>query len=214
MSRQQTAGKPVLKTGKPPNRKERRKELQATVHRPDTVVPQSTSSLSAKTIFTSPLFWVVLVVAIGSLMFMDYPRVSIHPGKSVRPGQPFEIPFVLKNEGYMPIDDIRYSLSMENIQFGQGSTLPRAYSGVNGTSISRLTRGESSTILLNPFIDLLKQSFGIVLPPKAVTSAEISIDFSYRPYLIPYTFSKHLRFTTKLNDAGTDYVWSASGNQK
>jgi hypothetical protein len=199
--------KPISKNTEPPNRKERRKKLQAKQPVGSEVIQKHSLTLIVKKVSTSLLFWLIFSITVGSFLFLAYPRVSVYPDKTLNPDDPFQTPFILKNDGYLPINDIHYSLSLENIEFRQGNTLPHAYSGINETRIPRLATSGSSTISLKPFIDLLRQSFGIFLPPKAVTSAEIYIDVSYRSYLIPYNFTDRIGFKTSVSSTG-NYVWS------
>jgi hypothetical protein len=205
--------KPVSSNTTPLNRKERRKELQAEEPAVHEALHKHPVTLIAKKVFSSFLFWLIFSMAVGSLFLLAYPRVSVRPGSILNSGEPFQIPFVIKNDGYLSIHEVDYSLSLENIEFGQGNTLPQAYSGVNETHLPGLAPNRSSTISLTPFIDLLKQSFGIVLPPKAVTSAELAIDLSYRSYLIPYIFKDRVRFKTTISSTG-EYAWSEYRGQK
>lgn len=163
-------------------------------------------ALTVKKLLASLLFWLLFSAAVAGFLFLAYPRAAVYPDKTVHPGDPFQTLLIIKNDGYLPIREIHYSLSLENIEFGKGNTLPQAYSGVDETLITGLAAGRSSTIPLKSFIDLLKQSFGIILPPKAVTSAAICIDLSYRSYLIPYTFTKRVRFKADMGSSGS-YTW-------
>jgi hypothetical protein len=206
--------KPISINTQPPNRKERRKKLQVEQPAANEAIQEhsltpiaSPVTLIVKKVSTSLLFWLIFSITVGSFLFLAYPRVSVYPDKTLNPDDPFQTPFILENNGYLPIHDIHYSLSLENIGFGQGNTLPHAYSGIDETSIPRLAHGRSSTIPLKSFIDLLRQSFGIFLPPKAITSAEIYIDVSYRSYLIPYNFTDHVGFKAGISSSG-NYVWS------
>ena len=210
----QKKNKPALSDVRAPNRRERRKKrlevVQPVVHE---VIQRRSFELAAKKVFASFLFWTILIIAVGALLLLAYPRVSVYPDRVSNPGEPFQTSFAIKNDGYLPIYEVHYSLSLDNIEFGQGNTLPQAYSGINETLIPRIARGESSTISLIPFIDLLKVSFGIILPPKAVTSAELSIHVSYRSYPIPYVFTDRIRFKTHMGGSG-EYVWSGYRSQK
>ena len=204
--------KPISKNTEPPNRKERRKQLRAKQPVVSEVIQKRSSTvgwrqliLPVKKVFTSLLFWLIFSITVASFLFLAYPRVSVYPDKTLNRDDPFQTPFILKNDGYLPTDDIHHSLSLENIEVGQ--TLQHVYSGVNETHIPRLGPNRSSTISLKPFTDLLKQTIGIVLPPKSVKSADIYIDLSYRPYLIPYTFTDRIRFKADISSTG-EYVWS------
>jgi hypothetical protein len=202
--------KPVSQNTEPPNRKERRKQLQAKQPMVDEVIQKHSLTRMAKKVFTSLLFWLIFSITVGSFLFLDYPRVSVHPGSILNPNDPFQTPFILKNHGYLPIDDIHHSLSLEKVEVGQ--TLRHVYAGINETHIPRLAPNRSSTISLTPFVDLLKQTVGILLPPKSVTSAEIYIDLSYRSFLIPYTFTDRIRFKADISSTG-EYVWSEYHSQ-
>ncbi len=200
--------KPISRNAKPPNRKERRKRVLAEQPEPPVVsgltqkhrLPQV-----VKQLFTSILFWLIVAAAVGGFLFLDHPRVTVRPGKTLISGDPFQASFALTNDGYLPIRDLHHSLSLEKVEVGQ--TLRHVYSGVSETNIARLAPGSSSTISLVPFVDLLKQTIGIPLPPKSVTSAEVYVDLSYRSYLIPYTFTDRIRFDTAMSSTG-EYVWS------
>ncbi len=198
--------KPVPTTTVPPNRKERRRQLQSQQQKVDAVVQETSAKPIARRLFSNLFFWLICAVTVAGFLFFAYPRLSVHPGQTVSPGDPFQADFVLKNDGYLPIDEITYSLTLEYIAFGKGNTLPRAYSGINETRVEGLAARRSSPISLNPFVSLLKQSFGIVLPPKTVTSAEMYVDVAYRAYLIPYTFKKRVYFKTAVSSTGT-YTW-------
>jgi len=198
---------PISKSTKRPNRKERRKTLRIKQPVVNEVTQKNWLAFFVKKIIGSHFFWLILSIAIGGFLFLDYPRVWVYPDKTLSPNDPFQGPFILKNGGYLPIHDVHYSLSLEKVDFGQGNTLQHAYSGINEIRIPRLAPNRSSSISLNPFIDLLRQSFGIFLPPKSVTSAEICIDLSYRSYLIPYNFADRIRFRAATNSRG-EYAWS------
>jgi hypothetical protein len=205
--------KPVSSKTKSPNRKERRKKLHPEEPKAYEALHRHPLALMVKKVFSSLLFWLIFFISVGSFLFLGYPRVSVHPASMLNSDEPFQIPFVIKNDGYLPLREVQYSLSLENIEFGHGNTLPRAYSGVNETHLTGLAPKGSSTISLAPFIDLLKQSFGIVLPPKSVTSAELAIDLSYQPYLMPFSLTERIRFKTTISSTG-GYVWSEYRGQK
>ena len=176
----------------------------------DEVLQKHPLTRMVKKVFASALFWLIFSITVASFLFLAYPRVSVHPSKILNPNDPFQTPFILKNDGYLPIHDIHHSLSLENVEVGQ--TLRHVYSGIDETHIPRLASNGSSTISLRPFIDLLKQTIGISLPPKSVRSAEIYIDLSYRSYLIPYTFTDRIRFKADISSTG-EYVWSEYHSQ-
>jgi hypothetical protein len=203
--------KPVSINTEPPTRKERRKKLQAEQPVVDEVSQKHSLTLFVKKVFGSLLFWLIFSITVGSFLFLSYPRVSVYPDRIPNPNDPFQTPFILKNDGYLPIRDIHHSLALESVEVGQ--TLQHVYSNVDETHIPRLAPNGSSTISLKPFVDLLKQTVGIALPPRSVTSAEIYIDLSYRSYLIPYNFTDRIRFKADIKSTG-EYVWSEYHSQQ
>ena len=63
--------------------------------------------------------WLGLIsslVGIAGFLFLVYPRISVSPGTSLDLNNPFQTPFILKNDGYLSIFDINYSLGIENVE--------------------------------------------------------------------------------------------------
>jgi len=138
-------------------------------------------------------------ISIGGFLFVVYPRLSISPGESLDPYEPFSTPFVIKNDGYLPLFNVNYSVTinkMENINHNlQFEDVKTTVNSIK--SIPKLSPNKSTAI----FIDK-----NISVPPKFIKYAEIDINVTYKPYIIPYTFTENVRFkmATKTNN---EYFW-------
>ena len=143
------------------------------------------------------------MLTIGSSLYFLWPRISIYPGESLNRYNPFATPFIIKNDGYLPVLDLHYSLKYEDIELKSGSTLHENASAL----IARITelKGDRSHAIF------LGRSTKI--PPDQVKAAIIFFTLSYRPFLVPYTFTEGIRFKTEMKATG-EYVWfKYHGNQ-
>ena len=157
----------------------------------------------AKNILGSRRFWVVFMLTIGSSLYFLRPRISIYPGESLNWHNPFSTPFIIKNDGYLPVLDLHYSLKYEDIELKSGSTLHKNTPALIGR-ITELKGDRSHPIFLGRSIEI---------PPDQVKAVIIFFTLSYRPFLIPYTFTEDTRFKTEMKTTG-EYVWfKYHGNQ-
>ena len=186
--------RPTSKNTKLPNRKERRKPLQK---------PQiETSKVRwflrvAKNLFSSVLFWVLSLISIVSFLFLVYPRISIEPGESLDPYKPFETSFIIKNDGYWPLINIDYNLNIDNMEDYNRNRFTNVTIMGMSDKIAKLKANESSTIFIRRAVSA---------PPGFIKYAEVYIRTTYRPYLIPVTFTENRRFKTDRKSDG-QYVW-------
>lgn len=149
---------------------------------------------------SSILFWVLTVITIISFVFLVYPRLSVYPGDSLNPINPLDTPFILKNDGYWPLVNVAYGLSIgkATIEIGQlkinmtDSTFRR-----RDDIIPELGANRSSVI---PFIKLSN------VPGKLTSPSEIHISLKYRIFLVPYSFQQFFSFKTDRKTNG-EYIW-------
>ena len=186
--------RPTSKNTKSPNRKERRKLLQErSVGAPET----HQVLLVAKRLFSSVLFWALTSISIASFLFLVYPRISIEPGESLDPYKPFETPFIVKNDGYWPLIEIDYNLNIDKMEdYNHNRLINVTIAGISD-KIKKLRANESSTIFVKRAVSM---------PPGFIKYADVYISTTYRPYLIPFTFSENRRFKTDRKSDG-QYVW-------
>lgn len=149
---------------------------------------------------------VSFLIAFGGFLFLIWPRISVYPNESLDPYKPFKTPFVIKNDGYLAIRSINYSfvlnkvetenyLLFENIEVGTPAVISEL--GPNRTSVVDLR-------FINRSIRTRDESKKIIDLP--VKSADLHVKLTYKPYLIPYTFTDNIRFKTYIKTNG-EYIW-------
>jgi hypothetical protein len=137
------------------------------------------------------------LIGVLGFLFVVWPRVSVSPGEVFELYDPFKTPFVIKNDGYLPITNINYSLAVDNAEFEREISFTNVSFLNFGDSISKLAANRSSAIFIRRTIGM---------PPGYLKSAEVNIVLNYKPYLIPYTFKETFRFKTEKKTSGA-YVW-------
>ena len=138
------------------------------------------------------------LIGVAGFLFLVYPRLSVYPSDPLDAHNPFKTPFIIKNDGYLSIQDISYSLSPEHFQ-------------INGVSITGPDTFLESTF--NQQIDSLKPNNttiisidSFVVLPDTVDVARLSLNINYRPYLIPFKMMTRRKFTATRKNTG-EYVW-------
>lgn len=149
------------------------------------------------TILSSARVQLSFLIAIGGLLFLIWPHLSVVPGPDLNPYRPFESPFVFKNNGNLPLYDITYLVKISNAHAADHSIFQDIVrNGISG-KIPELKSGRNSTFFVEG---------AIKAPPGYITSAEMYIEVSYKAALVPFTLHQHRRFKIdKRWDGG--YVW-------
>lgn len=101
----------------------------------------------AKKLFSSALSWIIVLITVGGFLFTIHPRISIEPGESLDPLQPFKTSFIIKNDGYWRLVDIDYSLTIDKMKTINNDRLENVGFGGLSEKIDKLGANESSTIL-------------------------------------------------------------------
>lgn len=142
------------------------------------------------------------VATILCLLFVVYPRVSVYPGESLNSHDPFQTPFIFKNDGYLPIFDINYVLNPEEVEdMRRNRIIGGTIGGMsNMASIPKLNPNKTSPLFIN---------HTIVMPPDSIKYASIHISIKYRPFLVPFTFTEKIRFKVERKNTG-EYIWLES----
>jgi hypothetical protein len=130
-------------------------------------------------------------------LFYVYPRISIHPGETLDPSDPFKTPLVIKNDGYLPIRNIRYLMTDQTVELINNNHISGNTLDVYQEAINELKANRSTSIDIKRFISV---------PPSSIVSAEFVLDLKYKPCLIPYNFNERLRFKAERKVSG-EYVW-------
>ena len=160
-----------------------------------------------KTIVAIILFF----VSIAGFLFAVYPRISVYPGESLDPHSPLSTPFIIKNDGYLSLRDIHYSLTPKNVKILSPA----------GDCCVTLTSESDKVRFVNPFsfkipelepnnttAIFLEQNITTVLniSKDIVRSADININVTFKTSFVPYTFSKKYKFVTNEKKTG-EYIW-------
>jgi hypothetical protein len=159
---------------------------------------------------TSTTAIVSFLIGVVGFLFVVYPRISVHPGESLDPYNPFATPFLIKNDGYLPVRDVHYSITPRNIKF----IVPGGEATLMGESDNVFI--ESSVTAKIPLLKSNRSTTIFVPPPTekmVVTSADILINLTYQSYLVPYAFSEKHRFISTVKKTG-EYVWLEDYSQK
>jgi hypothetical protein len=167
-----------------------------------THLPQKTTRQKLR---RAPLMIIGLVsslLGIFGFLFLVYPRVSVYPGESLNSHDPFQTPFIFKNDGYLPIFDINYVLNPEEVEDMRHNRIIGGTIGgmSNMVSIPKLNPNKTSPLFIN---------HAIVTPPDSIKYASIYISIKYRPFLIPFTFTEKIRFKAERKNTG-EYIWLES----
>ena len=139
------------------------------------------------------------LIGVAGFLFLIYPRFSVYPGTSLDLHNPFKTPFMIKNDGYLPLYSVKYSLIAEKMELVNGVTFTNS-GGSTGSTIEKLSPNKSSALFMNRIF---------AMPPNFVKYARIFIHITYKPFLVPYTFTEKIRFKTEINNNG-EYVWFES----
>jgi hypothetical protein len=151
----------------------------------------------AKKLFSSILFWLLTCISIIGFIFLVYPRISVYPGESLNHSNPFETPFIIKNDGYLPINNILYHLNVTDSKIGNLTLRGELIKG-EIQKIHKLSANSTSTVIIRNVISM---------PPNIVRAAEIRISLEYKPFILPLQFGpKDFCFNNEIKSNG-EYVW-------
>ena len=132
------------------------------------------------------------------------PRVYVYPSVNLDPTNPVFTPFVVRNEGYLAIRDVKFWCSMKYLKLASGGPLIIGMGDYDNSfsdpaQVSRvIAPGEEASELL-PLSNMEHNQF---------ENADITVNLSYRPFrLWPFSLwinkEKH-RFETR---QGADEQW-------
>ena|GEM_PF-5605342 len=144
-----------------------------------------------------------VLLSILGFAFVAWPRLSVIPGEVFDKRNPLHTPFILRNDGYLPLSDIKFICFLRNATLS-GSNKPFVENvgfSLANTRISRLGANESASITFDRII-------GQVVD---FASADIDVLVTYRPFLMPFKTSDSQGFKTKENYNG-ELVWILAPN--
>lgn len=147
------------------------------------------------------------IVAVGFGIYVGYvqlsPRISVSASAALNPSDPFSTPFVISNDGYLPIRDVEFlcrltdvnarppgiNLSFENISV-QG---PDQFLGDKNQQTRDIAAGGHATTKCN---------LSPLFPVMPIENADISITVIFRPAFFRSQKAKYFRFVTARGSDG------------
>ncbi|MCL5278100.1 MAG: hypothetical protein M1517_10075 [Deltaproteobacteria bacterium] len=149
---------------------------------------------------------IIFIISISGLTIYDiWPRVSIQIGESLNPHNPFETPFIIKNEGNSMLKQIQYFVLFKEVDLLNSTKLINISIIRPNDVIPQLNVNESSTVFINNDIGV---------SPDFVIIAKIYINLTYKAHFIPfYKFTKSIKFEVSRKNNG-EYVWFEYASDK
>jgi hypothetical protein len=137
----------------------------------------------------------IAAVVVGFLAIL-YPKISVSPATSLDMKNPLLTPFIISNDGNIPINNVRFKLGVQKISWKDGKkiTLEPNFSShfLNpNDTVSELLPAEKYSVL-SP----------LTLEGKDVVEfADIAIIVEFKPFILPIKMTRTFRFiTTKSSD--------------
>jgi hypothetical protein len=88
------------------------------------------------------------LIGLAGFVALVYPRVSITPGVSLDLHNPYKTPFIIKNDGYLPLYDIKYDLIADKMELIPGTTFTDC-GGSTGNRIGKLNANKTSALFVD-----------------------------------------------------------------
>jgi hypothetical protein len=143
--------------------------------------------------------WVVgVAVTVLSLGTFGWPRLSASSLTSLDPKNPFATPFTISNDGWLPLYDVTYSCTVEEMIY-RGRRLMWDAEASRNEIFPALRMNQKATCQCSFFMR----------PPAAETNITATLDVSYRPFPAPASWGwrarKRFRFKTAAGADGNLY---------
>jgi hypothetical protein len=129
-----------------------------------------------------------LVATFATIWIVVNPRVYVYPSINLDSANPVFTPFIVRNEGYLAIRDVKFYSSMKEIKLASGgptviAMVPFDNSFSDPKQVSRIIApGEEASELL-PFSNMEHNNF---------ENADIAVRLSFRPFKL-WPFSLYIR---------------------
>jgi hypothetical protein len=147
-----------------------------------------------------PIFWGVIVFVIGLAGFYVgilsiVPRLSVSHSEELKQYDPFSVPFVITNDGYLPIHSVNMACSIDHMLLSSGSSFVGVVTN-DSMEDAEISPGGHST----HFCPVSARDPGM---QEIIITATIS----FRPDLWPWRTSKQFHFRGYKGDDGVMH-WS------
>ncbi len=144
-----------------------------------------------------------LAAASATIWIAVDPRVYVYPSINLDPANPIFTPFIVRNEGYLAIRDVKFrsSINKLNLAFGGPTVIaeePFDNSFSDPKQVSRIIAPREEASELLPFSNMEHNNF---------ENADIAVRLSYRPFrFCPFYVKEELhRFELRTAKDGERY---------
>lgn len=179
----------LSKTTPKDKQKGRRQEVQQ---------PQTREDQKKRRVPRMMLGLISFLVGIFGFLFLVYPRIALYPGESLNSHNPFQTPFIIKNDGYLPIFNVDYLLNVENMEdINKNRITIGSTDQSNRGVIARLNPNKTSALFINRTV---------VVPLDYIKYIEANIIIKYKLFPVSPIFTEKIRFKTERKNTG-EYIW-------
>ncbi|HEV8157567.1 MAG TPA: hypothetical protein VGP58_00940 [Pyrinomonadaceae bacterium] len=135
----------------------------------------------------SVIFGIIAVVQLS-------PRVSVFSNESLDPLTPFSSPFIVSNDGFFPIYDVKFQCDLTNVGATNNIKISDFSTQENANTISVIKPADKETT---------QCARGLFAPASGqFEKADVSIVLSFQAYWIPSSQTKKFRFVTQKDKSG------------
>jgi hypothetical protein len=121
------------------------------------------------------------------------PRISVSPQSSLNPSDAFATRFVISNDGYLDLYEIKFACVLIEVDLVNGSKILTP--GPYGDKLGGFTTNSMAADVIEP---TRKATIACPYPiPVAITKGDIIVSVSYRPEWLPFRRQTHVRFVTE-----------------
>jgi len=169
-------------------------------HKSETTENKHRTGQQPKQQFQSPTFltlpkrlWEIFagIAVIVGFVAIFYPRISVSPASALDPQSTSLPPFIISNEGNIPINKVRGMTAIKKIELASGKKIVGKDNFSGGVTLSA-----NKASLMNPGEKLTVFS-PFEFPNDYVYSADIAISVSYVLPIVPIKMKKVFRFVTE-----------------
>lgn len=139
----------------------------------------------------SALALLITIVSVPSAVLIFFPRFSVSPGQSLDNSNPFATPFLIGNDGYLPLYEVKMLRLGDELEF-EVSDVNKLKLPPPGTAL------DSTTVYYTPRLDPSEHAAVMCKHPVPnagmgkLSAAAIRIRLSYRVY--PFSYRKQTSF--------------------
>lgn len=135
---------------------------------------------------------ILAIVGFAIALLTLFPRITISNNVPIDPDDPFSTPFLISNEGYVPLFSVQFLMAIREVNRKGGG-------GIIGTPDfkTRFTAPDMKSTAFWPTDSYSFYAGRILRAHGSLESADIAIIVQYRPFLVPFKRERIFRFITQ-----------------